>query len=245
MNKILVVIFGALLLAATETRAVNPWFRCYALKYTAAGKYAECQGAAVATLARVGIPPDNYQERFAKCVRKYQAMWPLLQARAAMSPCDVSLNPCCASDRFVDNGDGTVTDRLTALQWEKKTNDSTIHDSSNTYSEGTTRGAADGTVFTTFLATLNQNGSCFAQKCDWRLPTVEELQTILLKPYPCDTPCIDENLFGPVGNAWYWSSTPGYPVIGSTLMIVNFIDGTLFGGGGDTPAGARAVRRGM
>ena len=143
-----------------------------------------------------------------------------------MSPCDVSLNPCCASDRFVDNGDGTVTDRLTALQWEKKTNDSTIHDSSNTYSEGTTRGAADGTVFTTFLATLNQNGSCFAQKCDWRLPTVEELQTILLKPYPCDTPCIDENLFGPVGNAWYWSSTPGYPVIGSTLMIVNFIDGT-------------------
>ena len=35
--------------------------------------------------------------------------------------------------RFVDNGDGTITDTKTGLQWEKKSDDGTIHDQDDTY----------------------------------------------------------------------------------------------------------------
>jgi hypothetical protein len=38
----------------------------------------------------------------------------------------------CIGSRFVDNGT-TATDRLTELVWEKKTNDASVHDASNSY----------------------------------------------------------------------------------------------------------------
>lgn len=47
----------------------------------------------------------------------------------------------------------------------------------------------------------------FAARCDWRLPTPAELETILLAPFPCGTsPCIDP-VFGPTAANLYWSST--------------------------------------
>jgi hypothetical protein len=68
---------------------------------------------------------------------------------------------------------------------------------------------ADGQAFTIFLAALN-SGGCFAGQCDWRLPTLAELETILqaMTPSPCDTsPCIDEEVFGPTVATYYWSDT--------------------------------------
>jgi hypothetical protein len=99
-----------------------------------------------------------------------------------------------------------VTDRLTGLQWEQKTDDASVHDKDNFHSWSTIPPAADGTAFTSFLTTLN--GGCFAGQCDWRLPTLLELQTILLEPYPCTTsPCIDQAVFGPTAVNGYWSAT--------------------------------------
>jgi uncharacterized protein DUF1566 len=132
--------------------------------------------------------------------------------------------------RFVDNGDGTVTDHQTGLTWEKK--DDTcpgIHCVTDTYTWSTNywTGVPDGTAFVTFLGTLNSCSiacvgtvdSCstnfrkpgFADHCDWRLPTIEELQTILLAD-PCGdgtkSPCIDP-VFGPTAEL-YWSTTSLY-----------------------------------
>jgi hypothetical protein len=106
-------------------------------------------------------------------------------------------------------GDGTVIDRLTGLQWEQKTDDMTPHDKDNLYSWSTTGDGdtadADGTAFTSFLLALNAAG--FAGHYDWRLPTIAELQTILLEPYPCTTsPCIDP-VFGPTIAGGGWSAT--------------------------------------
>jgi hypothetical protein len=83
------------------------------------------------------------QDRLAKCLVKYLAS-------ASKLPCD--------PPRFTDNGDGTVTDNVTALQWEQKTDDSGVHDRDNLYSWSASGTAADGSVFTSLLATLNQSG---------------------------------------------------------------------------------------
>ena len=132
----------------------------------------------------------------------------------------------------MDNGDGTITDDLTGLQWEKKDpnelDPNDPHSVHNQYSWSSSGTAPDGGAFTSFLRKLNGDdtgvGNCvssdgssqtggFVNHCDWRLPTIVELQTILdtsvagcgsdpLHP----TPCIDP-VFGPTAAAVYWSST--------------------------------------
>jgi Protein of unknown function (DUF1566) len=90
------------------------------------------------------------------------------------------------------------------------------HDVNNTYPWSNSGTAPDGPAFTDFLGKLNNctsgDGTAvtnvgFAGHCDWRLPAVQELQTILLAPFPCfPGPCIDPT-FGPTVANNYWSAT--------------------------------------
>jgi hypothetical protein len=148
----------------------------------------------------------------------------------------------------MDNGDGTITDNQTGLQWEKKTEDGSIHDLDNMYTwntevHGTT---PNGTVFTDFLGTLNDCGSIdgsastggFAGHCDWRLPTVTELRTIA----ECSGfPCIDP-VFGPTRGSFHWSSTTRADDP-DVAWLVNFFNGSLGNTNKFFPGLARAVRR--
>ena len=135
--------------------------------------------------------------------------------------------------RYVDNGDGTVTDNQSGLMWDELTTNCTgeVTCFLNSYSWSSTGSLADGTLFTDFLATFNgevsydpstgQNASvnpttCFAHHCDWRIPTISELQSVVLTPNPCGSLsfCIDP-VFGPTAPALYWSSTSlaGFPAV--------------------------------
>jgi hypothetical protein len=71
---------------------------------------------------------------------------------------------------YMDNGDGTVTGKNTGLVWEKKSDDGTIHDKDPAY--------AWADAFAIFIATLNAS-PCFAGNCDWWLPNVKELESIV------------------------------------------------------------------
>ena len=117
----------------------------------------------------------------------------------------------CESDlpappRFVDNGDGTVTDNDTGLMWEKKTGTASTpvicqdvtcpdpHELNNTYDWSGSGTGPDGSLFRDFLAPLilsdtdDPNQICFANYCDWRIPNILELQTIL--DCSLGSPCI-------------------------------------------------------
>ena len=95
-----------------------------------------------------------------------------------------------------------------------------------------------------FLASLN-SGGCFAGQCDWRLPTRDELWTILSLPFPaCATPpCIDL-IFGPTAESFYWSSTTfaGFPFF---AWVAGFHFGGVNFGSKDGGDFVRAVRGGL
>ena len=118
---------------------------------------------------------------------------------------------------FRDNGDGTVTDDSTGLMWEKKVDHpagvDNLHNVGYVYSwsqsgdpSEVTGTEPDGTAFTMFLRLLNEGR--FAGHSDWRLPTRQELLSIV---DASRIPRINE-VFGPTNSSWgpptcwYWTS---------------------------------------
>jgi hypothetical protein len=230
-----ILVVGSLFAVAGVLAAPpTPEQKCQSARFRAAVKYNACSQK----------PFINPAISFGSgCRQRYAATWVRLQSSAELA------GTSCDAPRWVDNGDGTVTDNLTGLQWEKKTNDATIHDVANPYTWSASGTLADGTAFTGFLAPLNA-GACFAGQCDWRLPTLQELGTILLpEPYPCTTnPCIDA-AFGavPMGSERLnWSST-GYWIDPNLVFFMDFANGyvgfhtRVFPGG----RSVRAVRGGL
>ncbi len=105
--------------------------------------------------------------------------------------------------------------------WEQKSAAGTgdVHDEDNLYTCSNTGTAPDEEAFTSFLAALNNGLStdggaqppspAFANHCDWRLPSIVELQGIVvLSASGCGSggPCIDPT-FGAIQSYYYWSAT--------------------------------------
>lgn len=227
---ILVVVLGLMLAPASSARAGDPAVarvKCEAAKLQAAGNRAACIAKERAK-AWAGKPSDP-----GKCETKF------IQAIRTADDAAAKKDAAC---RFIDNGDGTVTDLDTELQWEQKVAGSAcLHCVDDTYSWSAGGVTADGTAFTSFLARLT--AACgaedgvdgirggFAGHCDWRLPTLDELLTIRdFTQGNCgggSGACIDPS-FGPTAPSFYWSSTghendPGFAMplfFGNSFPIV-------------------------
>jgi hypothetical protein len=230
-----------LLWAVTAPAAMTDEQKCLSGVIAAKGKYEQCVQKWLAKGLRVVFLDPA---KLPKCWIKYNKAWAKLQGLGTHPP-------CTAASRYTDNGDGTVTDNLTGLVWEKKTNldgvpnGGDLHDADNTYTWSTgSPYAEDGTAFTTFLSGLN-TGAGFAGSKGWRLPTYVELLTILLpEEYPCSTqPCIDTPTFGPTQSDYYWSSTLNFTAA-EIAWEVYFTDGIAYNADKILPSYVRAVRGG-
>ncbi len=121
------------------------------------------------------------------------------------------------------NGDGTLTDNQTGLMWEIETTTCSgeVTCYTNMYRWAGAGSPADGGLFTVFLAALNGGdyyspsagqvvsaapGNCFANRCDWRIPTEAELLTIIDPECSSGSACIDP-VFGPTQPSLYWTSS--------------------------------------
>jgi hypothetical protein len=222
--------------------------KCYAARFKAAGAHARCQTGVKAVEETRGTS-IAFLKAAEACQERYAAQSSQFRKRFPATSCDQA--------RYLDNGDGTVMDTLTGLQWERKRKlDGTVNlekarDADNQYSWSAGGAAADGTAYTDHLAQLNSN--CFAGHCDWRLPTFAELQTILdTEQGVCSGgsgACIDP-IFGPTAPAFHWTSSSRIePNLAAHGMIVDFGGSFEFGYVGSVNKfrayAVRAVRGGL
>ena len=160
--------------------------------------------------------------------------------------------------RFVDNGDGTVTDTRTGLMWEQKTgtynadgivvctgfNCPDPRNVNNVYPWTPTTPPYDG-VLLDFLAKINCTAFMPGGRCgpglyrDWRIPTIAELQTIADCSF---RGCIDP-IFGPTAASFSWSSSVRAD-FNALVWGVSFEDGTAWPTDKSNAAYVRAVRGG-
>jgi len=102
-----------------------------------------------------------------------------------------AVTPRVINDRFTDNGDGTITDNQLKVVWVK--DPSVIPELQKTLNFDAAKEACEKLSYAGFNS-------------GWRLPTVEELRSIV--DYTCHDPAWDTNVFGGKHDDWYWTSTP-------------------------------------
>jgi len=242
---------ATLLWTAMALAGPTPQEQCRGARVTEWAKYVSCVDGVVAKDAK-GVRFDEFAA-FAKCRHAYFTKWTGFQTDRSLA------GSTCIGSRFTDNGDGTVTDNLSGLLWERKTNlDGAAnladpHDADNPYTWSTGDPfKEDGTAFTSFIGTVNGGGGLGGAN-DWRLPTLAELQTIVLD-FACtgtgggstctcgSSPCID-GTFGPTQLRYYWSATSWASSPGSAWGV-SFSDGGVDVADKTGSAYVRAVRGG-
>jgi len=214
---------------------------CAADKLIASAGYESCVLWAEANDVKKPDPAKR-DEKLADCAARLEKAWARTErvygadcpqggdkpaVQAVLDQCAANTAGETVPPRFEDNGDGTITDTLTRLLWERKTgtpggpaNPADPHDVNNTYSWSLgSPWDRDGTAFTEFLVALNTPPG-LGGRTDWRLPTVEEMGG---PANPLESGIVDRNAPGcgrppypncladpflPSANGEYWSDTP-------------------------------------
>ncbi len=156
-----------------------------------------------------------------------------------------------------------VLDNVTGLLWEVKVNDTaSIHNKNWTYSwynsDPTTNGGYSGAQNAgscidnancdteKFVAAVNNRGLCGYS--DWRLPSAEELMSLVDNSIAAPGPTIDTTFFPNTPNAWTWSSTlnvdPNIVPGQLGVWLVTFDRGHFADANTGFPYAARLVRSG-
>lgn len=127
------------------------------------------------------------------------------------------------TDRFIDNKDGTVTDKVTGLMWMRCT-------LGHIWTGATCEGDSHRSTWDVALKAvqdLNQKDG-FAGHQDWRVPNIKELGTIVERA--CVHPAINLEVFPATEYWYYWASTPDAGITGHDWSLkqqwgIDFSDG--------------------
>jgi hypothetical protein len=166
-----------------------------------------------------------------------------------------------AVPRYTVNGDGTVTDNLTGLMWQTESSDllnqTYTWTQSSPFADGSLFnnflaslnggewyspdsalysivdvGAGETAQEIAALSGASGPVPCFANHCDWRIPSRAELRSLVEFSEVCPAlpgfPCINP-IFGPTQASTYWTVTsdPTFFIIGSDkAYCVNFSNGS-------------------
>lgn len=151
-------------------------------------------------------------------------------AAVSAQTCRNDIAPTAPDSRFIDHGDGTVSDAATGLLWKQ-------------CAEGLS-GAGCGTgAAAAFLwqAALQQaTYASFAGYTDWRLPNKNELESLVERR--CYDPAINGAHFPNTPADWFW---PSSPFARGGAWGVNFYAGYASSYGGYYPMYVRLVRGGQ
>ena len=127
-------------------------------------------------------------------------------AVSATTPAAHAIKPTTPTTDFVDNGDGTVTHRITGLTWMRCAMGMAW---TGTACEGVAERYVwdQAKVLTTFFA----GGSA------WRLPSVAELNTIVERE--SYNPAINSTIFPNTPASWFWSATSDANASGNAWFV--------------------------
>ncbi len=132
-------------------------------------------------------------------------------------------------ERFIDNKDGTITDTKTGLIWVKNPHTDLLE------------------KFKSSMPWQPAIDACkeldFAGHKDWRLPTAEELISIIDWDAGAkdNEPTIDTKFFPDTKTRYYWTITP-CPWSVDSARVVYFYNGNVYGGGKGSSYYVRPVR---
>ena len=223
--------------------------RCTTARVQAWAKYVQCMEKVVGGSAGIGIPATPWPRQFWNCRHKYFKNWTKFQTNGSLQG-----STCDSVNRFVNIGDGTETDRLTGLMWERK--DIGNVDTQYTWATSAEPVVESGPAFIDFLAGVQGLGGSYG----WRMATFIELQTILAD-FPCTgdgggatcvctAPCLGSGFSEDVATMmYYWTSTT-YQFDVTRAWVVGFADGGLgtfpkYSAFPPTALAVRAVRGGL
>ena len=113
---------------------------------------------------------------------------------------------------FTDNSNGTVTDNVTGLMWEQKTDDGGSRDKDNTVTWKDALAYCEGLLLGSYS--------------NWRLPNPKELERIV--DVETSNPAIDTTYFPNTNNGLYWTGTSCSGCHKRKAFSVDFTDGELY-----------------
>ena len=115
---------------------------------------------------------------------------------------------------YTNNGDGTVTDNVTGLIWEQKTDDGGSRDKDITYTW------KDALAYCENLLLASYD--------DWRLPNPKEFERLV--DLGSSSPAVDTTYFPNTNNGLYWTGTTCSGCHKMKAFAIDFTDGELYYG---------------